>query len=292
MRVLSEDNRAPTMRAADPEGRPRPPEALLASLDAVVPLALGNANVIMQLALLPVGRGVAESPVESGRVDKHPIKRLRTTMSFLALAILGTEDERRKLRREIDRQHRQVRSGPDDPVAYNAFDPELQLWVAACLWRGTEDALNWLYPGLADEQLESCYAWAERFGTTLQVRPGMWPADRAAFEAYWQDGIARIRMDDVTRRYLQNLTLMRRLPAPLRAVANRTVSTLTLGFLPERFRDELGLPWTSRDQARFDRMAGLLAAVNRASPRFLRRLPMNVYLWDVRRRLRTGRPVV
>ena len=95
MRVLPDDDRAPTTRAADPAGRPRPPEALLASLDAVVPLALGNANVIMQLALLPVGRGVAESPVESGRVDKHPIKRLRTTMSFLAIAILGTEDERR-----------------------------------------------------------------------------------------------------------------------------------------------------------------------------------------------------
>src|SRR3954466_16300187 len=117
MRVLSEDNRAPTMRAADPEGRPRPPEALLASLDAVAPFALGNANVIMQLAHLPVGRGVAESPVESGRVDKHPVKRLRTTMSFLAIAILGSEEERLGLRSEIDRQHRQVRSKPGAPVA-------------------------------------------------------------------------------------------------------------------------------------------------------------------------------
>jgi uncharacterized protein (DUF2236 family) len=292
MCVLANGDRASAAQASDPASGTRPPEAMLASLDAVAPLALGNANVIMQLALLPVGRGVAESPVESGRVDKHPIKRLRTTMSFLAIAMLGTDEERRGLRQEIDGQHRQVRSGPGDPVAYNAFDPELQLWVAACLWRGTEDALNWLYPGLSDEQLDACYAWAERFGTTLQVRPGMWPADRDTFEAYWQDGVARIRMDDVTRRYLQNLTLMRGLPAPVRGIANRTMSTLTLGFLPERFRDELGLPWTPSDQARFDRMARILAAVNRASPRFLRQAPMKVYLWDVRRRLRTGRPVV
>ncbi len=272
--------------------QPSPPDALLRSLDGVVPLALGNANVIMQLAYLPVGRGVAESTVESGRVDKHPVKRLRTTMSFLAIAILGTEEERRGLRDEINRQHRQVRSKPGAEVPYNAFDPELQLWVAACLWRGTEDALNWLYPGLSDAELEACYAWSERFGTTLQVRPGMWPPDREAFERYWQNGVAAIEMDDVTRRYLQNLTLFRGLPLPVRRVANRTLSTLTLGFLPKPFRDELGLPWTASDQARFDRMTRVLATINRLSPRPLRQLPMNTYLWDVRRRLRTGRPVV
>jgi uncharacterized protein (DUF2236 family) len=120
----------------------------------------------------------------------------------------------------------------------------------------------------------------------------MWPADRAAFEAYWQAGVERVRMDDVSRRYLQNLTLFRGLPKPLRRVAYLTSSTLTLGWLPERFRDELGLPWTERDQARFERMTKVLAAMNRVSPRPVRQLPMRMYLWDVRRRLATGRPVV
>jgi uncharacterized protein (DUF2236 family) len=272
--------------------RERAPDGMLLALDAVVPLALGNANVVMQLAHLPVGRGVAESPVESGRVDRHPVKRLRTTMSFLAIASLGSDEERRKLRGEINRQHRQVRSAPGDPVQYNAFDPELQLWVAACLWRGTADALDWLHPHLPESELDACYAWAERFGTTLQVREGMWPADRAAFAEYWQRGLARIRMDDVTRRYLQNLTLLKGLPGPVRGSAGRPLSTLTLGFLPDSFRDELGLPWTTADEARFSRLKGLLAKVNRVSPRLIRQLPMNTYLWDVRRRLRTGRAVV
>ena len=62
-------------------------------------LAAGGANVIMQLARLPVGRGVAESRVDSGRVDRHPIKRLRTTTAFLLIAMLGTADERTELRR-------------------------------------------------------------------------------------------------------------------------------------------------------------------------------------------------
>ena len=68
-------------------------------------LAAGGANVIMQLARLPVGRGVAESRVDSGRVDRHPIKRLRTTTAYLLIAMLGTEAERTELRRQIDRVH-------------------------------------------------------------------------------------------------------------------------------------------------------------------------------------------
>src|SRR5690242_14832358 len=89
---------------------------------AGIGLAAGGANVIMQLARLPVGRGVAESRVESGRVDRHPIKRLRTTAAYLLVAMLGTDDERAALRHQIDQAHAQVHSRPGDPVAYNAFD--------------------------------------------------------------------------------------------------------------------------------------------------------------------------
>jgi uncharacterized protein (DUF2236 family) len=57
-------------------------------------LAAAGANVIMQVSMLPVGHGVASSRVDSGRVDEHPIKRARTTLAYLAVALLGTEDER------------------------------------------------------------------------------------------------------------------------------------------------------------------------------------------------------
>src|SRR5436309_4892680 len=81
-------------------------------------LGAGNANVIMQLSRLPVGHGVARSRVDSGRVDKHPIKRLRTTVSYLAISLLGSEEERAAMCREVNRVHAQVRSAPSDPVQY------------------------------------------------------------------------------------------------------------------------------------------------------------------------------
>lgn len=255
-------------------------------------LAAAGANVIMQLAMLPVGHGVAKSTVESGRVDMHPIKRARTTLSYLMIALLGTDEEREAMRSEVDRQHRQVRSGPDDPVAYNAFDRDLQLWVAACLYRGIEDVHRILHGELEGESQRIIYEHAARLGTTLQVRPEQWPADREAFQTYWDGMVDQIEMDDLTRRYLRGVADASFFGPPFTWLATPVNRFVTAGFLPPEFRAELGLDWTAAQQRRFDRIMGLAATVNRCTPRLIREFPLNVYLWDTRRRIRTGRAIV
>jgi uncharacterized protein (DUF2236 family) len=263
-------------------------------------LAAGIAYVILQLARLPIGHGVARSRVDSGRVDKHPIKRLRTTVTYLSIALLGTDDERHAMRSEVNRAHSQVRSGPGDPVAYNAFDPELQLWVAACLYWGTADVYRKLHGHeLAPERAEIFYQYCKRLGTTLQVKEEMWPHDLQAFNAYWEDGLRTMKMDELTRGYLQSLTQLEFLVAPLGPLAKplrpplRPLGRfLTLGWLPEPFRAELGLPWSSRQQRLFDAHIRNYAALTRRSPRWSREFPMNAYLADARRRIRTGQTIV
>jgi uncharacterized protein (DUF2236 family) len=266
-----------------------PPKIVLDSISGVA-LAAAASNVIMQLARLPIGHGVAESTVDSGRVDKHPVKRARTTLSYIAVAMLGSETERLAMRSEVNRAHRHVNAKA--PVAYNAFDRDLQLWVAACLYQGIEMIYTMLYGEPTPEEAAEMYRYGARFGTTLQVTEDMWPPDRAAFEDYWQAGLARIEMDDVTRGYLRDLTELRLFHAPVRWTLGRTHRFMTLGFLPQPFRDELGYPWTPRDQARFDRIVRVMAVTNRALPRPLREFPFNLYLADVRRRIKKNRPIV
>ncbi len=255
-------------------------------------LAAAAANVIMQLSRLPIGHGVALSTVDSGRVDKHPIKRLRTTSSFLAVSMLGTEQERLALRAEINRQHVPVRSQPGDAVQYNAFDPELQLWVAACLYKGGEDIYRLLFTHAREDQLDDLYRHGIRFGTTLQVKPEMWPPDRVAFDEYWRAGVAQIEMDDLTRGYLRGIAGLEFLGAPVAKTLGPLNRFLTLGFLPQPFRDELGLPWDERRQRRFEAGMKPAAALTRGLPRPLREFPFNAYLWDTRRRIRSGHPIV
>ncbi len=259
-------------------------------------LLLGPANVIMQLARPGVGYGVLESRVESGRVDLHPIKRARTTFTYLAVAMAGSDAQKAAFRREVNRAHAQVYSTADSPVQYNAFDPELQLWVAACLYKGGVDFYR-MFVGEMDEQdADRHYREGMALGTTLQVPPEMWPPDRAAFDRYWQQQLDKVHIDDTVREYLYPIAVGRiqalHLPEAVRRLPESLGLLITSGFLPQRFRDEMRFSWDAAEQRRFDRLIAVLRTVNNMMPRFVRRFPFNVLLWDLDRRIKAGRPLV
>jgi len=177
-------------------------------------------------------------------------------------------------------------------VAYNAFDPELQLWVAACLYRGFADSFRLFGPPTTEEELDRLYRSAASLGTTRQMPGELWPADREAFEAYWQAQLEQARIDEPVRQYLWRLAELRFLPQPVPFLFGAFNRFLTTGFLPPRLREQMHLPWDARRQRRFDRLMGVFGAINRRLPRVLRQFPINWCLWDLRRRLRRGRPLV
>lgn len=261
-----------------------------------VALLAGPANVIMQLARPGVGYGVLESRVESGRVDLHPIKRARTTFTYLAVATQGTDEQKAAFRRAVNRAHAQVYSTEESPVEYNAFDRDLQLWVGACLYKGAVDVYRLFIGEMDDETAERHYCEGMALGTTLQVPDDMWPKDRAAFDRYWQESLDKVHIDDTVREYLYPIAAARvrgvKLPGPLQRWSDNFSLLITAGFLPQRFRDEMRLDWNTKKQRRFDRLMGVLRVVNHLMPRFVRQFPFNVLLKDLDWRIRTGRPLV
>ncbi len=261
-----------------------------------VALVAGPANVIMQLALPGVGYGVMESRVESGRVDRHPIKRARTTFTYLAVATNGSDEQKAAFRRAVNGAHAQVYSTEESPVEYNAFDTDLQLWVGACLYKGAVDIYRLFVGEMDDETAERHYREGMALGTTLQVPPDKWPADRAAFDLYWQESLAKLHIDDAVREYLWPIAAGRvrgvKLPGPIQRAFDNFNLMITTGFLPQRFRDEMKLEWNAGKQRRFDRTIGVLRFINNLLPRFIRQFPFNVLLKDVDWRIRTGRPLV
>lgn len=262
-----------------------------------VALLAGPANVIMQLARPEVGYGVLESRVDSGRVDLHPIKRARTTFTYLVVATQGSVEQQAAFRAAVDSVHRQVRSIDDSPVKYNAFDRDLQLWVGACLYKGNVDIHRIFLGEMDDEHADRHYHnEGKAMATMLQVPEDMWPPDRAAFDRYWQEQLDKVHIDDTVRAYLEPIAASRMrgltLPGPLQRANERLALLITTGFLPQHFRDEMQLPWDAQRQRRFDRLMGLIRGVNNLLPGFLRGFPFNLILWDLDRRIRTGRPLV
>ncbi len=251
----------------------------------------GPANVIMQLARLPVGYGVMESPVESGSVLKHPIKRARTTATYLAVSMIGTGEERLAYRQAVNKSHAQVRSTKSSPVRYNAFDADLQLWVAACLYWGFADVSTRLNKPWTPEQAAEFYRLAAPLGTTLQVRADMWPADLEAFQQYWETGLNELKLDEPVRKFLTDLVELKHIPTLSRLIGpfNRFV---TAGFLPQKLRDEMHYEWTPKDQKRFDRFVKVIGTINGVLPRPVRQAGTLLVMAGFRYRLRTGKALV
>jgi len=260
-------------------------------LDAI-PVIGGAANVVMQLARPGVGYGVMESKVDSGNIFKNPFKRARTTFTYLAVALLGTTEEKLAYRKAVNRSHAQVKSTESSPVQYRAFDPELQMWVAACLFWGLLDSMQKFRRTLSPEQEQALFHYAQPLATTLQVRPDMWPKNKQEFDAYWNREMDKIHIDDAVRGFLNALIDLKFLPPAIRKFAGPIHRFMTTGFLPPKIRDEMQLQWGPQQQRAFDRIILITAALNRALPRVVRQAPLFGVMWDFRRRLRKHLPLV
>lgn len=261
-----------------------------------IALLAGPANVIMQLGRPGVGYGVKESRVQSGRIDRHPIKRARTTFTYLAVATRGNAQQQKAYRKAVTQAHAQVVSTEDSPVKYNALDPDLQLWVAACLYKGGVDVRRMFIGEMDDETADQHYRDSMALGTMLQMRPEMWPADRPAFDKYWEEQLENIHIDDTIREFLYPIAVARmrglQLPGPLQSIPESVALLITTGFLPQRFRDEMKLDWNRSKQREFDALMTAIKLGNNIAPSFVRNFPFNVLLHDVNWRMRTGRPLV
>jgi uncharacterized protein (DUF2236 family) len=254
--------------------------------------AAGPANVVMQLSWPEVGYGVAESKVDSGNLLKHPWKRARTTFQYLAVAILGGPDDRAAFREAVDSSHRHVKSTADSPVRYNAFDRDLQMWLAACLFVGLEDTYRLLRGEMTAEQAEQFYRSAWTLGTTLQATEDQWPPTRVDFDTYWTDACRRVAVDERVRAYLTDLLNLKMINPVLALPFRPLLKFLTVGFLAPVFREAIGVRWSGPKQRLFEMLFLLVAFVNRFLPVFIRQGGSYVLLADVRRRVRDHRALV
>ena len=246
-------------------------------------LMLGSGSAVMyQLAVWGVGKGVAQH----SDTLQRPLDRLRTTLSFVYVMGLGTDEEKAAIARMVNRAHRPVKG-----EGYTAYDPDLQLWVAATLAAVGQDMYERIFGRLDDVTRESLYRETWVYGTALQVKPEMWPPTYAEFEAYWERMEQEFRSDDQIRHYARSLLSSRAQKWYVRPLIS-TISLLTRGNLSARARESLGLAWSARDQKRYDRLWRLVRLVYPLIPRWVRRMPARIAMRDIRWRLRTGRRVI
>ncbi len=161
----------------------------------------GAANVIMQLARPGVGYGVMESRVESGRIDRHPIKRARTTFTYLAVAAQAPTSRRRRTAARstvprpgvFDRREpggvQRVRQGPSD-VGRRLHLQGLRRHLPALRRRDATTRLSTHYSTRAWRSAPPCRCRARCGRPTGGVR------------RYWEQSLDQVHIDDAVREYL------------------------------------------------------------------------------------------
>jgi uncharacterized protein (DUF2236 family) len=260
----------------------RPPLEMREIGREAILIAGGARAILLQIANPGVGAGVAEHSDFTHR----PLDRLRTTLTYVYGVTYGTPEEIRKVSSAVTAVHRKV-VGP----AYDANDPELQLWVAATLYDTALLVHGEIFGPLDDATNDLVYEQYAALGTALRVPASLWPANRVEFRRYWDEMVATVEISDGAHRVANDILHPRHAPRMIRAAAPLS-RFLTSAWLPPRLREEYGLHWDDRRQRRYDAMMRVARSTYPHLPMKLRESVRDRYLADMRRRMGSGRRVV
>ncbi len=212
-----------------------------------VTVLFGGARALLMQAAHPL---VIAGARETGFYQRDPWRRLQRTLMLTYALTFGTKEEARRAAEHINEVHLHVR-GIDEVTGrpYDAFDPDLLLWVHACL---VDSAL--LFERLTVGRLDD--AERQRFHEEQMVAAELLklPRDRIppTVEALreYVDGVAASGELVVTDAARDVARLFRRPPpeAEWRPVL-RAVSWWAFGNLPDPLRRAYGVRWNAVKEA-------------------------------------------
>lgn len=239
-------------------------------------LVLGGLRaLLLELADPAVGHGVAHHSAFAA----DPLGRLHGTLTYVYLV---QADDPRVLAAATDRigrLHAGVHSGPGVSPAYDAGDAALQLWVAATIHDTAIRIAELIWGPLPTALKDELLALDIRLGTSLGMPASIWPADTAAFDAYFARYAATLRFDDATLAVVRQLFAPPAAPRWVRLLMPVLVRT-TAPLLPPAIRVPLGL--AGRGRVLLPAISAL-APIYRVLPSAIRTLPRRRYLTTARR---------
>jgi uncharacterized protein (DUF2236 family) len=226
----------------------------------------GGARALLMQAAHPL---VIAGARESGFYERNPWKRLERTLLLTYSLTFGTIAEAHAAAERINDVHRRVHGiDPVTGLRYDALDPDLLLWVHACL---VDSALLFeqrTVGRLTDAERQRFHEEQMAAAELLLLPPERIPPTVESLRGYIEEVVSS-DMLSVTDASLRVAELFRRPPAEAdwRPVL-RAVAWWSFGTLPRRIRDEYGIRWGPLLEAR---LRASLAALRLARPVIPRR---------------------
>jgi uncharacterized protein (DUF2236 family) len=219
---------------------------------------IGPRPAVLQNMLAELGQGVLDHSV----FFSDTAARVRRSLPPIFMTVYGSDDANEGHR--VRDFHHRIKGQMPDGSRYHALDPETYYWAHATFVEQVIYFADTFVTRLTEADKQQIYleskTWYRRYG--VSDRP--MPADYAEFQRYWQRMLDEIVVAHPTATYGVGY-VTKGFPRPkgmhpvvwkmIAPVFNPLAAFLTTGGLPPQARDLLGLPWTDRQDRRYQRFA-------------------------------------
>jgi uncharacterized protein (DUF2236 family) len=174
----------------------------------------------------------------------EPYERLARTAAVMDTIGFGSRAAADRATRRVRAMHRRVRGVTPEGIPYAADDPELLLWILACLVDSALVVYQKYVRSLSRDERDAYWRDYRVIGGLFGLADDEMPATIEDFDAY-MDGMLRggqLRVVPAARELAVQIVLKPPVPLaarPLLELANQ----ITVGLLPRGIRREYGLRW-------------------------------------------------
>jgi uncharacterized protein (DUF2236 family) len=238
---------------------------------------IGPRPAVLQNMLAELGQGVLDHSV----FFADTAARVKRSLPPIFMTVYGADSDNPG--QQVRDFHHNIKGQMPDGSRYHALDPETYFWAHATFVEQVLYFADTFVRRLTRAEKEQIYleskTWYRRYGVSDRAMP----ADYAQFEQYWNRMLDEVVVGHKTAKYGVGY-VTKGFPRPkgvspalwrvVSVVFNPVAAFLTTGGMPPSTRAQLGLPWSDRQQRRYQRFA----AVCRSRPaNFLwDRLPMRL----------------
>jgi uncharacterized protein (DUF2236 family) len=238
---------------------------------------IGPRPAVLQNMLAELGQGVYDHSV----FFSDTAERLKRTIPPIFRTVYGSEND--NAGPSVRDFHTEIKGEMPDGARYHALNPETYFWAHATFVEQVLYFADTFVKRLTDAEREQIYAegktWYRRYGVSDRILP----ADYAEFVKYWDHMMDDVLVPHKSAKYGVGYVtkgfpkpkavhpLVWRIVAP---VFNPIAAFLTTGGLPPKARELLGLPWSAKQERRYQRFAAFWRS--RAVNAVWDRLPMSV----------------
>lgn len=248
---------------------PAPGSPVWRAFNDVRLLSTSGYATLLQVAHPTVGHGVHQY----SSFTKDPWGRLLRTLDYVHGTIYGGPELAGSIGKRVRELHRTIKGTKPDGERYSAMEPDAFAWVHATLAAAVVQGHDEFVAPMPRHEIDAFWTQWRDVGRLVGVRDRDLPDDWEGFRAYF-DGVVASELEwtPAVPEVIATLSAARPPNVPglhpalwrvLRAPMGRQLHVQTLGLLPADLRRRLGLPFSSRDQRTFDRLA---AVSRRAGP--------------------------